>query len=322
MPFMKLPSWHHQPTDVVHDFRFSFTEKGLVSGEINFLPGPVVQATKLAVTAVRTIRSEKLFLLGGVRALGLRFLMGMEKSQREELKKLFGEAYGKIQKDSAFADVGSAVRYFFRLPKDQGHAFAYVPNGAAEKVSVEGRDLTPIVFLHGFGGNLLWNLWALKTEFPDRVILAPSCGFAWPRDRAEDTDKVLRYLDTMLSHVEKTFGVSVKRPWLIGLSAGGQVGFDIANCEPGRKRFRGYVSIASDFGGATEPSFPATFPILMLNGTDDTDFSINNVRHTYNDLRQLGANIELHEMKGANHFFFLSRRAEMGELIREFLQSA
>ena len=79
-----------------------------------------------------------------------------------------------------------------------------------------------VLFLHGYGGNFQFYTWVLKEEFPDAVILTPSWGMSWHRGSAT-------YLKEMIADAEKQVGVSLDRPWLMGISAGGRGGFALYN---------------------------------------------------------------------------------------------
>ena len=130
-----------------------------------------------------------------------------------------------------------------------------------------------ILFLHGYGGSLLWNLWALKTSFPDHVILMPSGGIAWPD---QDAAVVHQYVRGLIENVEAKHGITIDRPWLFSLSQCGPTGFWLASEYP--SDFKGYAAIAT---WAQEPgSLPVDreFPILMVNGDKDLPAEVQPVK--------------------------------------------
>lgn len=279
--------------------------------------GRLFEAVLFAARHTRTIFREMLFLAGGTTTMwaipSLRKEL-LPDDPKGRLIGLFSGAYRRILLERAFRGTRSAIPYCYTGALAHcGHGFCYLPDQLIRGNAGQEHDTNPIVFLHGYGGNLLWNIWALKTEFPDRIILAPSGGMAW----LERYDRYcLEYIDEMRAHVETTFGIELERPWLMALSQGGPTGFSVASHAP--DRFRGFVSIASSAVGVSQLQYPPDFPILMINGTDDLRVPYSDAVSTFESLQSRGGNILLEKMEGANHFFFLSQREEMARVIREF----
>jgi pimeloyl-ACP methyl ester carboxylesterase len=229
-----------------------------------------------------------------------------------ELVTLMSDAYGRILRDRSFDGAGSALGFCVAgADPGRGHGFAYIPFNAPPNAE---RPRPAIVFLHGYGGNQLWNIWGMKTLFPDRVILAPSGGIAWPDTPPAKTQE---YIDEMCREVEKTLHFRVEKPWLMALSQGGPTGFRLASAAP--ERYAGYVSIASWAEDPSSLKLPKDFPVLMVNGTKDDRVDIADARRTSEALSGRGASVSLETLDGANHFFFLGRQDEMGRLIRRFV---
>lgn len=185
----------------------------------------------------------------------------------------------------------------------KGHYFAAMPSRPSPNPDI-------IIFLHGYGGNFLFYLWAMKTEFPEAVILLPSWGIDWTAGLVETRSN---YLQDMINHFTQETGMQVIRPWLFGISQGGIAGFEFAAHHA--ERFRGYVSIASYPGMAV--GFPRDFPMLMLNGIQDDRFPIGEVRRSCLDLIESGVRVFMAEIE-SDHFFLLSNKAEAAALIKEF----
>lgn len=271
----------------------------------------------LASAAV-SVRLESLAVNQGARAMW-RFpkLTGNQlwDDPNGTLVAMFADAYNEITADQGFSDIASAMPYCYAgVGNDQGNGFVYIPYNRPGRKDVPS-SLPAIVFLHGYGGNLLWNIWALKTEFPDHVIIAPSGGMAWPE---LETKTLHTYIQSMCDYVKKTFGYEVQRPWLMALSQGGPAGFRICTTYPAK--YRGYVSIASWADGADRLSIDKKLPILMINGTDDERVPLRDASSVFETLEHRGANIALEKLDDADHFFFLSQREKMADVIREFWQ--
>ena len=284
---------------------------------LDFVPGLkiFIKPGQIAASLFSTIYREKKLLTSGAsvfKKLMPKNWNAFVADGEENLIDLFSNAYDHIDKDQAFEHVNSAIPFCYS-PSDEhtGHGFVYIPSQTEEnKLAGQFRS---IIYLHGAMGNLLWNIWALVTEFPNHIIVAPSGGYNWP---SQDVEIINEYLDEICTHVERNFNVVIDRPLLIALSQGGPTGFKLAAYNTAR--FRGLVSIASMPGSSRELSYPCDFPILMINGTNDEHKDIEDAEEIKHELMQKGVNINLEKIEGANHFFYLARRAEMARIIREF----
>ena len=242
-------------TGRVREVRFSGTSyrPSLLSGD-----GTVEIAIATACKVDNVVREKNFFtsrttIVWEIPQVRRELILGLEEG---ELKRLLGDVYEKIADDPAFHGVRSAVPYCWaEATQSVGDGLIYLPDDDVGTASGAVTSQPAIIFLHGFGGNLLWNIWALKTEFPDRVILAPSGGICWPDN---DSERIVEYLDDMRAYVEQEFGVKIERPWLIACSQGGPAGFTVANLAS--DRFRGFVSIASVAELPTELRYPPGFP--------------------------------------------------------------
>lgn len=229
--------------------------------------------------------------------------LGLSCGQSANLSELLTNAYSHIYADPAFTNVSSALPYCFSVQTHtNGHYFLYHP-----------KDMPPepkaIVFLHGYGGNFQFYIWALKEAFPTAVIMAPSWGVSWHRGSSQ-------YVKDMIRDCEERLGIQIKRPWLMAISAGGRGGFALYNQMP--TRFHGYVCLASAPETSVAQNLRQNLKILMLNGTNDPMVPIGVARQQAALAKRRVTRLELVEING-NHFFFLSHRDEMFGIIRRFM---
>jgi len=227
---------------------------------------------------------------------------------RESADRLYGnldQVYRDISKDPLLQKIPSALPYCLadRRPA-QGHYFAYYPTTIAENTPV-------IVFLHGFGGNFLFYTHLLKEEFPDAVILVPSWSGSW-------YDGTMQYLEDMYQDVRRRMPVSIGRPWLMAISAGGPAGFRLYQERP--QSFSCLVSIASAPPRAVVPKLRNDSEIFMINGKDDLGFRIAAVESIAAQLSARLPRFRLHVVDG-DHYFLLSHREETFREIKAFLRS-
>ena len=245
---------------------------------------------------------ESLLVTGGLSMGGS--AMGLSTNQATKLLPLVSDAYAKIAVDPAFTNVPSALPYCFSPTKPKiGHYFLYRPDEIP-------KDPECIVFLHGYAGNFQFYPWVLKEAFPKTVILAPSWSISWH-------DGSARYVEDALADAEQRLGVKLTTPWLIGLSAGGRVGFKVY--QRMADRFAGFVCLVNAPETAVARSLRRDLKILMINGTEDELVPIEIARRQAALAKQRLPTLKFRELEGG-HFLILAHREETFGTIREFMQ--
>ena len=129
--------------------------------------------------------------------------------------------------------------------------------------------------------------------------------------------RVTGYLDDFITAVQKTYELTVPRLWLVAMSGSGSLSFRIATAKP--QALRGLVVITSSAGNLEELVFPTSFPILMINGTRDVSYPIDDARAEYLALRARGVTMKMAELE-ADHYLFLSRPQDLRTIIETFRQ--
>ena len=228
--------------------------------------------------------------------------IGLTSKETQELYANLDQVYGSISSDALFKDVGSALPYCLADKRAKhGHYFAYYPDKVTDDTQV-------IVFLHGFGGNFLLYTYLLKEELPSAIVLLPSWSSSWQ-------DGTMQYLDDMYKDARRKRSLSIRKPCLMAISAGGPAGFRIYNEHP--DRFSCYVSLASAPPLASVPALKEDLKILMVNGTQDSGFRISHVQSIASKLAERLPHFEFHVVDG-DHFFLLSKREETFRVIKAF----
>jgi len=245
---------------------------------------------------------EGVQLTTGITLLAKQF--SLNRTQARALRTGFGEAYEAINTDPQCEEMPSALDEIFATdPERKGHYFVYVP----PKTSVTAPT---IVFLHGYGGNLKFYIWALKVAFPNSAIIAPTWGIGWHNGD-------VTYVDEVCRDVETRFGLSLANKWLMGLSAGGPTGFRVMSDK--RSDYLGYVCIASGLNQQRVASLAFAEPVLMLNGKNDVRFPIEFVRRSAAKMKKHGVRVEQLELD-SDHFFLLTDRGETLRKIESFIE--
>lgn len=229
--------------------------------------------------------------------------LGLSENAEANLVSLLSVSYGRIAADPGFAKTPSALAYCFSATKQKlGHYFIARPAGAVSEPPC-------IVVLHGDGGNLQLYVWALKDAFPEAVVLAPSWSSTW--NGGSPT-----YLRDMLTDARKRTGLKLSRPWLIGVSTGGDGGFSIYNNLS--TEFAGYVSIAGVPSQAVAKQLGKSLNILMVNGTKDPFLPIASARKRIALAKSRVPGLVSKELDGG-HFLLLEKRRKVVDLIRAFM---
>jgi predicted esterase len=229
--------------------------------------------------------------------------IGLTAKETQGLYANLDQVYGNIAADALFKNVHSALPYCLSDKRpSEGHYFAYYPEKPTD-------DTPVIVFLHGFGGNFLFYTYLLKEEFPKAVVLLPSWSGSWQ-------DGTMQYLDDMYKDVKRKRSLSIRKPSLMAISAGGPAGFRLYNEHP--DRFFCFVSIASAPRLASVPALKRNLKILMVNGKQDSGFRIAHVQSIASKLAERLPQFEFHALDG-DHFFLLSKREETFRVIKAFL---
>jgi pimeloyl-ACP methyl ester carboxylesterase len=287
----------------------------------DFQPKHLTETDSLKATVARRATSvglERLALVQGTRTMWL--FPGLNNGRLDDdpdgnLVELLSAAYSAIAADPGFEEVASAIPWCLAgVGADKGNGLVFVP---ASQMNGDGReDKAPtVVLLHGYGGSLLWNLWALKASFPDHVILLPSAGIEWAD---QDAAAVHRYIVGMIGQVESEHAIALDKPWLFSLSEGGATGFRLASAFP--EDFKGHVAIATSADEPGALSVNGAFPILMVSGEKDESVPPEDVLDTFVSLKARGADIRRETLEEANHFFYLNERARLQRIIRDYME--
>lgn len=227
-------------------------------------------------------------------------------SKQASLMQGFSKVYGEIAQDPSMRGVGHTLAYSYATATPaKGHYYVCLP----ERID----DTTPtIIFLHGFGGNFLYYTWLMKNEYPDAIILLPTCTYTW-------FDGSLEYLREVEADFANRYpDVKLNKPWLFALSAGGPAGFRIYNEAPAE--FAGFVCLASAPLGLRADDFRSDLNIYMLNGATDDRIDIKDVRKMVGQFQKRIPSLQYEEVPG-DHFFMLTDREDCFSRIKAYMDS-
>jgi predicted esterase len=141
-------------------------------------------------------------------ALSQPSLLGLTEAQAVGLAPRVAKEYERIASSPAFSKIPSQLPYCYsEVRPTRGSALVQIPAGASP-------NSPAIVFLHGYGGSFLWYLHWLAEAFPDHIIVAPAYGIC-------PADPPANYLCEAVAAASQRLGFRLRKPTLVGLSAGG-----------------------------------------------------------------------------------------------------
>ncbi len=230
--------------------------------------------------------------------------VGLSKGQQERLLPLFRDTYAAIADDGQMASLASALPYCLSADQPKrGHYFLYVPENVSERTKT-------VVFLHGFGGNFLFYLKVLKSEFPDHILVLPSWGESWANGNS-------KYIREVFVDIQQRYSITIRKSHLMSISGGGAISFQIYSTNS--VWFTDLVVLASMPDGQTIPQLRNDLTILMINGALDDRFPIEIVRDRVGLVKQQVGKTSFVELP-ADHFFFLSSIPAWRTAVRKHLQ--
>ena len=243
-------------------------------------------------------------LVNGALMLGGQTL-GLTAQEATNLNSLLTATYSRISKDPAFSKLPSALPFCLSSQKQtNGHYFVSTPKEISPTTPV-------IVFLHGYGGNFHFYVWALRESLPEAIIICPSWKESWYGGSS-------RYVIESVEDARGRFRFGTTNQWLMGISAGGRAGFALYPQQA--TQFRGYICLASAPEAVSINRLRRESRILMINGSHDPMAPMDYVRSQVALLKRRVPTARLEELS-ADHFFILSERERCFQLVREFLQS-
>ena len=230
--------------------------------------------------------------------------MGLPQDKAKELQKLISRKYQQISSDPVFLTVPSVLPYCFAATKpNHGMATVYIPNNVTPKTNV-------ILFLHGYGGSFTFYQKFLAETFPDHVILCPAYGISCAYINST-------YLQECFSAVKKELDVQLKKPLLIGLSAGGFGGFREYCQTP--NAYSGFICMAAyppqDILGKT----PRKGRIRLVAGAEEYYVKNRYVQRSETRIKYQTKDYSFEFIPKEDHFFMLSAEEQTKALLQKWV---
>jgi hypothetical protein len=230
--------------------------------------------------------------------------MGVSAKDTDRLRQFFGERYGLIEKDPVFRNAPSALSYCYSTQKPaEGMALVYSPKTL-------GRDTPALVFLHGYGGSLLWSQQFLAEAFPNYLTICPAYGI----DSASISSI---YLSECLQAVQKKMGRTIRPPVLMGLSGGGFGAARIFTQSPGQ--FSRLVVLAAYPPQETLIHFNKKMSARFLVGAKEDSVQSGLFGRYMQSIRPRLGDLEFQIIPDGEDFFLLTKKEQTLKVLRSWL---
>ena len=227
--------------------------------------------------------------------------LGLSPEQAAALRPLVAERYRRIEASPVYSKAPSLLSYCFSDHKPaKGSANLYLPDHPTPASPV-------LVFLHGYGGSFLWYQHWLSEAFPDSIILCPAHGVSPAKVAPE-------YLSEAIAAASAKLGFPIKRPTLIGLSAGGFGACRAYTASP--SSYSRLLCLASYPPEETVARFPNNSIVDFVAGSEEPFVKSGQLARVSMAIRRQGATSSVHLIPGGDHFFLLSHREASVEVMQ------
>jgi len=251
---------------------------------------------RLGVSALDESQVMQLTFLGGA-------ALGLPPEKARSLHTLLAKRYRDIANDITFSSAPSALAYCYSAAKpDKGFASVYIPDSPAAKSNV-------ILFLHGYGGSFTFYQHYLASAFPDHVIICPAYGISCANVPSA-------YLQECMDAVSKKLGFQVKRPVLMGLSAGGFGGF--REYVRRSRSYAGFVCLAAYPPQGIVSRSPRDGRIRLVAGGDEHFVKNNLLRRLELSLKRRTMDYSSRLVPGQDHFFMLGAEKATKKILQDW----
>jgi hypothetical protein len=265
---------------------------------------PNVSATELAAYRLGLVFTSESNVVDMVTSQNE--LLGISNQQAAYFKNLFGERYHLIDTDPVFRDAPCALSYCFSAATPtQGLAVVYSP----KKLDL---NLSPLVFLHGYGGSFLWTQHLLAEYFPNRLIICPAYGISSGLMPPAYLSECLQAVRTKIAH-------SIRPPILIGLSAGGFGAAKIFTQSP--SQFSRLIVLAAYPPQETLAHFDKTMSVRFMVGAKEDYVQSGAFEQYMQALRPRVSDLEVQTIPDADHFFLLEKREQALKILRPWIET-
>ncbi|NRB76733.1 MAG: alpha/beta hydrolase [Verrucomicrobiales bacterium] len=162
-----------------------------------------------------------------------------------------------------------------------------------------------ILFLHGFGGSFQLYQYYLARQFSDHIIICPAYGISM-------AEVPQLYLEECLAEAQGKIGHRLRRPILMGLSAGGFGGF--REYARNSSAYSGFICLAAYPPEDMLPIEDKNAKMRILAGAQE--YWVKDRTLEKSEWKLLKGNYHHATIPGADHFFLLTHERESRRFLR------
>ncbi len=236
--------------------------------------------------------------------IGSSYFYDFKDDSPSDVSRIASERYKDVRNDPLVGPLQSTLQYSFSpVKQDHGFYYLYRPKRITDTTQL-------IIFLHGFGGCFKYYNYFLKETFPDDIVVVPVYGYSGGLVTNE-------YLRDTWADLKGRVAIQGRKPWIIGISAGGYSVFRLYANQP--EMFSGGVSIASYCPKKYLNKLSRGMSLLMINGDREQGLSTEFLSEQENALSGVVDDFEFRLVEGT-HFFLFSREKEVSEALGTFIK--
>jgi pimeloyl-ACP methyl ester carboxylesterase len=231
--------------------------------------------------------------------------LGLSGEDAGRLQSLCGDRYRLINNDPLFGKVPSSLPYCYSERKPtNGLAVIYRP--------AKCDSNTPcLLFLHGYGGSFLWYQHLLAESFPDYLILCPAYGIS----AATVPSALIRQCITASEH---ELGHPIRRPHLVGLSAGGFGAVRVYTTMP--DAFSRAVVLGAYAPEDSLQRLTKRMSMYFLVGARESYVQSAAFRKQMDSIRPKVGTLEFNVLPESDHYFLLTQREQAVKVLQKWLK--
>lgn len=225
-----------------------------------------------------------------------------------DLSDLLRPVYADISEDSAFDDVASEL---LRSSRKKGGLVSLPVRHYAKTVPC-------VVFLHGFGGNGLWNIATLRQMLPQALILAPTLGVGF-EGRCNPPD-IEAWLGTAMASVKRQNpSFEIKGNHIVALSQGTAYAVELLNYSD--YPFKSLICISGHPGRSIRQERADSLQVAIMSGAKDARCDASTCKQVRAELATNSFTASCKIVPNADHFLFLSHQDQVTKFLDATIKS-
>lgn len=218
----------------------------------------------------------------------------------QDLSDLLEQVAVSIKHDRAFDETASELT---RVGNRCG-GFISLPSGTAKNPPI-------VVYMHGYGGNGVWNVAAIRAMLPRTLVLVPTLGMASATARnSQLVDWITSAIEEARNHVNVNNDATKH---LVSLSQGSIAATSLLNNTD--YHFDSYTAISGHPALPLSTKRKQMLRVRLISGERDMRCSVEDCQYVSSELKSKKFNVTQWTIKNADHFMVLASQRHIKKLL-------